>query len=304
MKYYFFDPFRRQYYFPEGYKKYSLFKGFYQPYTLKGRLLWILWSKIPLIRAICVENNLEEVLPLNNIKKYLKENSISVFNRGTPGHDQKITVLSIDLKTREEVFIKYAATDVARKNVRNEGAVLNQLNHLGFVPKIIKNVINNTYTLIITDVLKGERFKSSILDERILNILFQLSKQELDIKKKSYGKLKTCFAHGDFCPWNMMEFDGSIKVFDWEMAGVYPLGYDLFTFIFQTSFLLYPKKKSEDIIQEMNQLISTYFSEFGIDNWISYLLCFATIKYSNEKNKSNHDLIKPYFELKSYAEKI
>ena len=39
------------------------------------------------------------------------------------------------------------------------------------------------------------------------------------------------------------------------MAGNYTLGYDLFTFIFQTKFLLEPQKIITDILNENEELI-------------------------------------------------
>jgi hypothetical protein len=88
-----------------------------------------------------------------------------------------------------------------------------------------------------------------------------------------------------------------IVLIDWEMAGLNPLGYDLFTFIFQTSFLLKPKLKINKIIYKNTIHINKYFNHFQIKDWKKYLIKFAKIKVEEEKEKSNSLLLLRYEEL-------
>jgi hypothetical protein len=44
----------------------------------------------------------------------------------------------------------------------------------------------------------------------------------------------------------------------------YPLGYDLFTFMFQSSFYYHLKKSSFTILKQNNDLIKFYFDSFKI----------------------------------------
>jgi len=88
------------------------------------------------------------------------------------------------------------------------------------------------------------------------------------------------------------------------MAGTYPLGYDLFTFVFQTAFLLGPQKSTTKLIEENKALIKHYFKALGIKNWQTYLSAFSTIKIELESCKGNQSLLSPYKTFKKDVEKI
>ena len=79
MHYFYFDPVRKQYYFPEDFEQYSLFKTFFQPYTLNGRLLWFMWSNLKVVRQLNRTDSPEKELPLENIQKHFKEKVILAF---------------------------------------------------------------------------------------------------------------------------------------------------------------------------------------------------------------------------------
>ena len=84
------------------------------------------------------------------------------------------------------------------------------------------------------------------------------------------------------------------------MAALNPLGYDLFTFIFQTNFLLNPNKKIKTIIAKNKQYINMYFTAFQINDWKKYLIKFANTKVTEEKQKSDSLLLSKYQKLFSY----
>jgi hypothetical protein len=304
VRYYYFNPFNKQYYFPEGFQQHPLLTTFYQPYTFAGSLLWFAWKNSSLVRRLCREESIESVVPIDRFQKYLPTSAIMAINRGTLGIEQKMSVLAYDPVSGDEFFIKYAESEIARGNVDNEGKVLAQLNHLDFVPKLNQQASEEEYSLIQTSILKGERLTKQKVDDQILDVLSQLSSQKVKTDRIFASELQYCFAHGDFCPWNMMLDKDQLNVFDWEMAGIYPLGYDLFTFIFQTSFLLSAQKSIGKVLQENLTLIEKYFKIFKIKNWQAYLLAFASAKINLETPKENQFLLFAFQELKIYVEKI
>jgi hypothetical protein len=302
MRYYYFDPFRRQYYFPEEFQKYPLFISFYKPYKLIARITWYIWWNIPIIRYLGTTIHAEKHLPLNQITPFVPTGSVLAFNMGSEGDENKITVLGIDPTTNETFFIKYATNKIACLNVFNEGVILEQLSHLKFVPVLkLKTKVYNDFTLIITSVLQGEKIKNQSLNSQILGILFQLSEQKVKSYHNFTSGLLTCFAHGDFCPWNLLSFEGNINVFDWELAGNYHIGYDLFTFIFQYEFLINEKVRFEYILNENSDMIQQYFNHFNIDNWMVYLHEFAKLKYEFESEKNDKELMDYYLQLMQFA---
>ena len=103
------------------------------------------------------------------------------------------------------------------------------------------------------------------------------------------NNLKTALSHGDFCPWNMLEYDGKIRLIDWELAAERPLGHDLFTYIVQTSLLLTPECNLKEAIKSNEDIISEYFSSFGIENYKPYLKVFVEERYKYEVNKGNDE---------------
>ncbi|MBL0745841.1 phosphotransferase [Chryseolinea lacunae] len=63
--------------------------------------------------------------------------------------------------------------------------------------------------------------------------------------------IETCFAHGDFTPWNMFQADGKLCIYDWEMSQHAPLGFDAFHYIIQNGILVarHPWRKIEADLQ-------------------------------------------------------
>jgi hypothetical protein len=303
MEYYYFNPFNKQYYFPKGFQENKLFKSFYQPYTLAGSLLWFCWCNSIIFRSLFREKEPEKFLPIEVAKNHSSANSILAFNRGTVGAEQKTTILGFDQLTNISFFMKYASSNIAQ-NINNEGIVLEQLRNLSFVPQLQLHTTNVNYSLIKTEVLSGNRLSSPKANEIIIQLLIDIATLEINNVNHYPSTFKTFFAHGDFCPWNIMYEDGNYKVFDWELAGYYPLGYDLFTFMFQSSFLLSPQKAVFTILKQNNDLIKFYFDSFKIVNWKPYLLEFASLKLTLETNKKNQVLINHYNRLKYYGEQL
>lgn len=303
MHYYYFNPFNKQYFFPADYKHHTVFATFYQAYTLTGKITWYLWRKSRVLRKYCLVSDAENIIPIENIKKYISVTSVLAFNRGTVGVEQKVTILGIDTLTDDTFFMKYAETNIARKNVNNEGDILMQLDMLDFVPKLLKHINEDSFTLIKTNVLLGKRLSKQNVDEQLLAILLELSKlTDIKTTKNYTTEVTGCFAHGDFCPWNIMVDTNRLLVFDWEMAGKYPIGYDLFTYIFQTSFLLLPRKSIHLILDQNQSFINRYFNSLMISDWKPYLIAFTNLKLKFETEKLNQRLLYHYKKLKLFLE--
>ena len=302
MRYFYIHPFRPQYFFPKGFKKYDLFLNFFKPYSFYGKISWFLFTKIAFYRALFITNNIDRNIPEASIRKIVGTEPLMAFNKGTVGPEQKITALAI--KNKNEFFIKYGQTDIAKENIANEHFILKQISHLEFVPKVLDFFDDEHNTLLMTNVLKGNRLSKTSLDERLINKLNTIARQEVGYIKFTKSSLKTAFAHGDFCPWNIMIKDDNILIYDWEMAGNYILGYDLFTFIFQTNFLLKPKMKISKIIKDNLYFIKEYFLGFNIVYWEDYLRAFTDYKLSLVLLKDNHELMMCYKKLSDYVSKI
>jgi hypothetical protein len=305
MRYYYFNPFSKQYYFPVGFRNYPIFTTFYQPYKASAKLMWKIWQTSSIFRKLFSTNKPEKVLPIEHIRKYVTPCSILTFNLGTKGIEQKISILGVERTTNAAFYIKYATSEIACRNVCNEGIVLQQLSHLSFVPKLQLNVHKeNQFTLIKTTVLKGEKMKHQRIDQQMLTILFTLSKQKIESSRNYSSEMRSCFSHGDFCPWNMLVNDGKIELFDWELAGEYPLGYDLFMYIFQFEFLVNEMNRFDLMLNQNADVIQQYFQHFEIVDWIPYLQEFSMLKYRLESEKRNRDLIESYLKLNEFANKI
>lgn len=299
MKYFYIHPFKPQYFFPQGFKKHALFLDFFSPYSRVGRISWFLFTRFAFYRVLFSKSNLEEFIPENAIKRIIGENAVMAFNIGTIGPEQKITGLGV--LNQKEFFIKYGQTKIAIANVTNEHNILNQIDHLDKVPKVLDFYSDNNQVLLKTNVLEGKRLNDKPIDKSIIDQLILLSKQKVDCSKRTSSNLLTCFSHGDFCPWNMMANNGEVLLFDWEMAGTYTLGYDLFTYIFQTCFLLKPETPIKTIIVENIKAIDYYFSHFNISDWKPYLITFSQEKVRLEELKGDEGLFSKYLKLLKYA---
>jgi hypothetical protein len=301
MRYFYIHPFKPQYFFPKGFKKHEVFTSFFKPYSHIGRISWSLFRNLGLYRVCFGKINIEDFIPEKEIRKIIGVEPLMTFNTGTPGPEQKITGLGWD--KNNYFFIKYAKSPLAVKNVVNEHHILRQLSGLDFVPQIQSFHQDEEQVLLKTDVLMGSRLGNVPLSETILNCLYTLAEFSIISENKPTSLVKTVFAHGDFCPWNMMEQNGRILLFDWEMGENYPLGYDVFTYLFQTKFLLEPDESIETILSENKEIIGQYFNHFKISNWNKYLMAFSKVKVALEKKKGIKGMLSQYKILLDYAEK-
>lgn len=290
--YSYYPPNAPQFFFPK--KEFNIYKKYYTPYSFKSKLFWYIYSNSRLVRSFfsIKENNIP--LPISEIKKIVASREATYFyNIGTNGIEQKATIVISN--KNENRFIKFAQKEKAKELVKNESKTLLFLKEKSVLnsAKILKSFSNETISYIITDLIDGEKVNITFMNHKILSLLIQIS--ELEQKKLD---LKYVFSHGDFCPWNMlMNKQKEIVLIDWEMAGLKPIGYDLFTFIFQTNFLLNPNYKVDKLLIDNLSYINEYFNKFQIIDWKKYLIKFAEIKIEEEKEKSSSILLLKYRDL-------
>lgn len=268
-----FPPRRNQFLFSPKLFKQRTIKLMYVPYTKIASFVWYLVRKFPLVRYILLvdKNKLphEVVLFLSEYPDYDVQISI-----GTEGPEQKQTILLTS--ETDNLFIKLGTSVKAKQLIENECKVLQNLNGRFGSPVVRQYIQNDKFTALKTTYILASKFSSNQLDERLLAILVKIS----DFSMVSREDGIYAFNHGDFCPWNMLESNKKLHLIDWEMAGEYPLGYDLFTFIFQTNYLLNAALTDHQIIENNIHWIKSFYSNFDQNNYLFYLKKFAQLKYS------------------------
>lgn len=280
------------YFFPKLTKKSRFIYSLYGNYGgVVAKLYWWLFLHCSLVRYL---NRVESssVQDVELWQTLLGADSVFGINYGTPSPDQKKSILGYDEAGRH-FFAKLSQKENARKLSSNEIFVYQKLADSGLVPKLIDCKITDNYVFLKTECVDGNHVHGQISDEEILQILETLRVYHYDERLNADG-LKTCFSHGDFCPWNMLESDGCLKIIDWEMAGERALGHDLFTYIFQTSFLIRREESFENVMQKNRTLIESYFESAGVNDWEPYLKDFALLKIEEFTRKQDSYMLARY----------
>ncbi len=297
----YFPPGRKQFYFSKSLLTNGQFPLFYSPSTTKARIIWNLIRKVRLVRNFFTTK--ESKLP-NDIKQKLllvqsSEKHLFQINIGTSGPEQKTTIISHGIK--ESTFYKIGNTKVSKTLIRNEHKILNELNGKFHSPAVLSYYEKGAYTILETNYLFAEKMPERHLTEQVFNVLCELVNYRITMNKN----LITCLSHGDFCPWNMLIFKEQLYLIDWEMADERPLGYDLFTFIFQTSFLLKPNKNVQEIITEHKAFITQYFKSFNTNDVNEYFNAFVDEKIQHESLKEYKSaLLEKFIALKEQQVQI
>lgn len=251
-----------------------------------------------LYRTIFSTGIIEKYIPEADLRNLLGQDAVLAINLGSPGPEQKITV--IGSHGTKSFFSKYGVTENAKWLINSEYQVLMRLQGNDFVPAVSDHFSNSECSFLKTELFTGKRFSREEPDNDVLSLIREIQSLNIPECNKVNTNLETSFAHGDFCPWNLMIVGKSLKVFDWEMGGYYPMGYDLFTYIFQTNFLLHPKRLPEEIVAKN---ILHFKASFGDKDWKPFLVSFAEIKLEVEILKGNRRLIPHYKRLREYAKK-
>lgn len=294
----YFPTFERKFYFSNSINGKLLLKQFYQPYSFLTSTFCLLWYRLPFLTKIFTTTIDNLPLHINTMQSILGWENIDFVLSGGAGFEKKITGFCINIDTRQKVFFKYGSTACAIELVKNEIKVLSSLS-LPFAPKLLYNGIElNKNSWFVTETFDGVKYNKKKVSEAILDLLLSINKEVYSLGENVDRELVYMFSHGDFCPWNLViNKKNIIKVIDWEMAGIYPLGYDLFTFVFQTSFLLSPNKKSAILIKENTKWFIQYFNHHGVNDYLPYLKEFTQIKLKREQFKKNYVLLENYQNL-------
>ena len=280
------------YFFPKLTKKSRFIYSLYGNYgSIVAKLYWWLFLHCSLVRFL---NRVESssVQDFELLQSLLGTDSVFGINFGTPSPDQKKSILGYDGAERH-FFAKLSRKENAQKLSSNEIFVYQKLADSGLVPKLFDCKIADGYVFLKTECVKGWHIHGQISDDEILKILERLRVYHYDDSLNAKD-LKTCFSHGDFCPWNMLENEGCLKIIDWEMAGERALGHDLFTYIFQTSFLIRREESFENVMQKNRTLIDSYFESADVDDWGPYFKDFALLKVDEFTRKQDSYMLARY----------
>lgn len=130
--------------------------------------------------------------------------------------------------------------------------------------------------------LKKSSTKNNLSISTVQQIVTQL--RSVQSQMDNTLPIPIALAHGDFTPWNSYLTSNKIMVYDWELAEKFPLLYDAFHFIFQSSILVKKQsfgeiKKQIETLRE-HQIVQELQTQFNFsfdDAYRFYLL--QTISY-------------------------
>ena len=298
MKLYRFRTYTTSYYFPETIKEARFLYGLYSPFGgILSRIYWYLFKNIKIVRFLSVVDTDDVCFPYRKIMDIDGTNSVLSFNMGSSGVEQKISILGWNKRNESSFFAKFSQKPRAIELTKNEIVVYKLLSETKLVPSLLKEEVGNDYAFIKTEYIRGKRPKSLNLTNDIMLLSLNLKDYHLTSNRTNKNGLKVALSHGDFCPWNMLECDGKIRLVDWELAADRTLGYDIFTYIVQTSLLLCPKKNLKEAIKENENIIKRYFHLLDVENYQPYLYEFIRERREYERSKGNDDRALRLYEI-------
>lgn len=298
MKYYRFKTFTTSYYFPHLDSSLQYMYGLYSPYGGRlSKIYWWLFQHSSVVRSLTSVNEKDLEFPYSKIKASDGNDTLMSFNMGSPGVEQKTSILGYDKTLDIPFFAKFSEKPRAKKLTKNEIRIYRMLDGTGLTPKLLQAVDTDDYVYLKAEFIKGSRPKSRKMTDEVLQLCLPLSKYHLTDKNVDENGLKMSLSHGDFCPWNVLVSEGSIRLIDWELAADRTLGYDLFTYICQVAILFEPEKQLLLAIDDNMRFVKEYFYSFGITDYKPYLKAFAMQKWEYEVGKGNSRLSEKYKEL-------
>lgn len=297
MKYYQFKTFTTSYYFPDIDSSKAYMYGLYSPYGGKlSKWYWSLFRRFKCVRLLTSVKEDDLDFPYRQIKTLTGENTLLAFNMGSPGVEQKISMLGWDENRHQPFFAKFSQKPATRALTKNEINVYKVLEDTGLTPRLLNSKNSEDYDFIMTEYVEGKRPETRFMNEKVLELAIRLSDYHLEEANQD-GELKTCLSHGDFCPWNILVNGDRWNLIDWEVAAERPLGFDLFTYICQVAALFESEKTLTQAIEENRCYIDRYFENFSIVDWRKYFMSFVEEKVNYEASKGNSELLKKYKEL-------
>lgn len=284
MKTFYYPFWRKQYFFHEDSLRYKELISIYQPYKWLLKCVYFLWRNIIAIRyafSIKIRDSYVEKNIISAIPDL--RDSVWVIDIGRKSLHRKVSGIMIKEQNGSicKTFFKVGNTSYAKHAVEKEAGFYKKFSHLGIVPKLITFKSCNKLTYYTAEYIDAKKLTYILLDENITDLIIKISELPID-EMHNYSKsknLKLCFSHGDMCPWNILRMNNSnsLLVVDWEFAGIYPLGFDFLTYIFQATFLLERHLSARFILQRNKLVIDNFYKKFGIIEINTYLNEFALI---------------------------
>lgn len=300
IKLYRFKTFTTSYYFPHFDSSLQYMYGLYSPYGGRlSKIYWWLFRHVGLVRQLSAVEEKDFAFPYKKIKEADGNDTLMSFNMGSPGVEQKISILGYDKTLGMPFFAKFSDKPRAIELTRNEIKVYQMLSDTGLTPRLINAVDKDDYVYLKAEFIKGTRPKNRQMTNNILQLCLPLTDYHLTDKNEDENGLKMSLSHGDFCPWNVLASDNAIRLIDWELAADRTLGYDLFTYICQVSMLFEPEKDLLLAIDNNMEYVRAYFEACKISDYKPYLKAFAIQKWEYEESKGNTKLSEKYMDLVS-----
>lgn len=298
MKYYKFKTFTTTYYFPRLSASQQYMYGLYSAYGGKlSRMYWWLFRHSSVVRSVTAVDDSRLDFPYHEIKMADGGDTLMSFNMGSPGVEQKISILGYDNAKRKPFFAKFSQKPQAMALTQNEVRVYKTLDGTGLTPQLLGVEETDKHIYLKAEYVKGHRPKERTLTPEVLRLSMALKDYHLtDLKENTEG-LKMSLSHGDFCPWNILVDGEHWRLIDWECAADRTLGYDLLTYICQVSFLFNPEKSLCQAVTEQAEVLQNYFFACGISEYKPYIRSFAEQKWKYEAGKNNNQLAEKYKEL-------
>ena len=298
MIYFRFKTFTTSYYFPTLSNDKEYMYGLYSAYGGKlSRIYWNLFKKFSFVRMLSSVNEKKLPFPYFTIKDCLGENSLLSFNMGSPGVEQKISILGYDNNKNTPFFAKFSQKPAAIILTKNEIEVYNLLKSSNLTPKLLDYKITDDYVCLKAEYIKGKRPETREINNDVVNLCLQLKDFHLESNINNSDGLVYCLSHGDFCPWNILVDNGKMRLIDWELAKERTLGYDLFTYICQVAMLFEPEKELLHVIDSKINYVREYFKVCGVNDYLPYLKAFAKEKAEYEQGKGNNSMYEKYRKL-------
>lgn len=184
MNYFRFKTFTTSYYFPKLSKDRTYMYGLYSAYGGKlSKIYWSLFKKCYLVRQLTSVNESNLPFPYQTIKACLGENTSLAFNMGSPGVEQKISILGYDNELKLPFFAKFSQKESAKILTLNEIKIYQLLNNTRLTPKLLHYQITDNYVCLKAEYIKGERPINRELSQQIVDLCLGLKDFHIEKKK-------------------------------------------------------------------------------------------------------------------------
>ena len=299
MMYYRFSTFTTSYFFPEVTDATQFLYGLYSPYGGKlSRWYWYHFKRSHFVRILTAVREERLPFPYAQIRELAGEEVMLSFNMGSPGMEQKISMLGYVPQTKQKFFAKYAQKPDAMCLSRHEIEVLRLLKDTKLVPQLYDSKIANDYVYLQTECVQGRRPYDTLLNNNVVDLMIALSSFHYPDSVNQTTDLRTCLSHGDFCPWNMLvQPDNSLRMIDWEMADERILGYDLFTWLLNVAGLVTGKIPLYHIIEKNRKYVMRYFNALQIGDYTPYLKAYVELQMKILQNQDKQHILAMYKDL-------